>query len=168
MLMPEIPRHVLADLRRLVESEELGEELAATAADHAREERHADAWHAIHRLEVQTNRGVQQFIERTGIQLSTTNRVAEAVGALSGTALTRLPWHIQLNAVRLGTRRYLPAFRRLATAFESSRYQSFFDYVVDHERAIISFTERALTSYRAPLDDLHRLLDRPVPLPDGD
>jgi hypothetical protein len=167
MLTPGIPGHVLTDLRRIVESEELGESFFRAAANRAREEGHAEAWHALHRLEVQTNCGVRLFIEHTGTQLATTHRLAEAAGTLGGAALNHLPWRMQLDSVRLATRRYLPAFQRLAAAFERSDHQPFFDYAVNHELAIISFTGRALSSQRAPLDDVHRLLDTPMPLPDG-
>ena len=104
---------------------------------------------------------------RSREQLATTHRLAEAAGTLGGAALNHLPWRMQLDSVRLATRRYLPAFQRLAAAFERSDHQPFFDYAVNHELAIISFTGRALSSQRAPLDDVHRLLDTPMPLPDG-
>lgn len=163
-----MPSHVLADVRRLVESEELGESFFRAAANHAREERHVQAWDALHRLEIQTNHGVRRFIDHTGIGLSATQRLAQTAGAIGGSTMPHLPWQMQLKSVRLATRRYLPAFQRLATAFESSEYQVFFDYVVNHELAIIDFTGRALSAQRAPLDAVHRLLDTPVPLPDGD
>ena len=104
MLTPGIPGHVLTDLRRIVESEELGESFFRAAANRAREEGHAEAWHALHRLEVQTNCGVRLFIEHTGTQLATTHRLAEAAGTLGGAALNHLPWRMQLDSVRLATR----------------------------------------------------------------
>lgn len=160
-----LPRSVRADLRRLVESEELGESFFSAAADRAHRNRDAEAWQALHRLEVQTNRGIKRFVEHHGIELATTNRRAETAGAFAGSALVYLPWPVQLQSVRVATHRYLPAFQRLSAAFTNSQYQPFFEYVVQHELAIIDFTRRALDSSRAALNAVQDLLDHPVPIP---
>lgn len=166
MLTPAISGHTLRDLRRLVESEELGESFFHAAATHASQDHHVEAWTALHQLEVQTNQGVRLFIEHSGIKLASSHRLAGAAGTVGGSGLPFLPWHMQVRSVRLATHRYLPAFRRLARDFETSEYRTFFNYVVNHELAIIDFTERAAASNRAPLDAAHRLLDTPIPLPD--
>lgn len=159
------PSRTMRDLHRLVESEELGESLFGAMAEQSDSEKRSQAWELLRRLETQTKCGVQDFIERADLRLSGTHRPARIAGTLGGRALPQLPWRLQLDAVRLGTHRYLPAFRRLAYAYQSSSYSPFFDYVVNHELAIITFTEQATSDGRG-LDDVKRLLDTEVPLPD--
>ena len=65
--------------------------------------------------------------------------------------------------IRHGTKRYLPAFQRLAEHYTDTDDAPFFDYVVRHELAIISFTTNALAAERNALDPVLRLLDEPVP-----
>ncbi|GAC66920.1 hypothetical protein [Gordonia soli] len=161
--MNEIPAELRGDLRRLIESEELGESFFGAAAARSQDEARVKAWDALHRLEFQTNIGVRRFVETVGAGVTTTNRLAETAGTVGGTAMLLLPWRAQMTSVRLGTHRYLPAFRRLAAGFAGTEHQEFFDYVVAHELAIIDFTERTLFDERSPLDAVHRLLDRPVP-----
>ena len=160
------PSRTMRDLHRLVESEVLGESLFRVMAKQSDSQKRSQAWELLRRLETQTKCGVQQFIERADLPLSGTNRPANIAGTLGGRSLPHLPWRFQLDAVRLATHRYLPAFRRLANAYQSSSYSPFFDYVVNHELAMITFTEQASTSNALCLDDVKRLLDKPVPLPD--
>lgn len=149
------------DLRRLVESEELGTSLFAAAAGTSG--RHQHSWNMLKELEIQTNAGVAAFIERAGLTLSPTNNLAEGVGRTGGFGLRLLPHHVQLRVVRAGTTRYLPAFRRLAAHYAGTGEARFFDYVVEHELAIIEYTERALSDSTSALDPVRRLLDRDVP-----
>ena len=65
--------------------------------------------------------------------------------------------------IRQGAKRYLPAFQRLAEHYSRSDEAPFFDYVVQHELAIISFTTATLATERGALDPVLRLLDVPVP-----
>jgi hypothetical protein len=162
------PAHAITrDVARLVESEELGTSLFRAAAGRARSEHARHAWTTLHELEKQTNAGVAAFLTRAGLDVKPTNTVAEAAGSAGGTALHLLPYHLQLNAVRLGTHRYLPAFRRLAHHYQDTTEAPFFDYVVQHELAIIAFTSSTLAGSASALDPVERLLDHAVPgLPD--
>ncbi|WP_131815812.1 hypothetical protein [Mycobacteroides franklinii] len=150
-------------LAKLVESEELGESFALTAASHAREERQASAWASIHALEAQTNEETRKFLQHSGIEVNSSNRVAAKVGRIAAPPSVYWPWNVQLRSLRLATRRYLPVFQRLSEDFRGTPYQDFFEYVVDHEVAIIQFIERELDGKPSPLDAIARLLDRSVP-----
>lgn len=166
--MPQpLPVHVKRDLARLVESEALGEAMFATAAHLSLSDRERRAWSALRDLEIQTNAGVSSFIERTELSVRSGNRLASAAGVSGATATRVLPFSARLKTVRLGTKRYLPAFRRLAEHYAATEEAKFFDYVVRHELAIISFTTEALaeapTEKRNALDPVLRLLDEPVP-----
>jgi hypothetical protein len=158
-----LPSTVIRDLHRLVESEELGTSLFTAAADHARTDEHRKSWQALRDLEIQTNTAVAEFIQRSGLDLAPRNKLAEIAGAAAGTGLWPLPYGLQLRAVRTGTIRYLPAFRRLAEHYRGTGEALFFDYVVQHELAIIDFANNSLAGAREPLDAVTRLLDQGAP-----
>ncbi|MFV8047981.1 hypothetical protein [Mycobacterium sp. 48b] len=155
-------------LRKLVESEELGESFALVAASHAREERQEEAWRTIHALEAQTNEATRKFLQHSGVCVKPTNRLAGTAGRFAAPPSVYWPWRVQLHSLRLATRRYLPVFQRLSDAFYGTAHQDFFEYVVDHEVAIIGFIERELAGKPASLDAIHRLLDAAVPTVDPD
>ena len=157
------PTQVTHDLARLVESEALGEAMFATAVHLSSSDPERRAWSALRDLEIQTNAGVSGFIERAELPGSASNRLASTAGVSGATALRILPFSARLKAVRLGTKRYLPAFQRLAQHYAGTEEAEFFDYVVRHELAIISFTTEALAQERNALDPVLRLLDEPVP-----
>ncbi len=160
---PPLPTHVARDLARLVESEALGEAFFATAAHLSINEQERRAWSALRDLEVQTNAGVGSFIERAELPGSARNRVASAAGFSGSTGLRLVPFSTRLKVIRQGTKRYLPAFQRLAEHYAGTEDAAFFDYVVQHELAIISFTTDALAAQRNALEPVLRLLDEPVP-----
>ncbi|MBU9766359.1 hypothetical protein FR943_21260 [Mycobacterium sp. TNTM28] len=159
-----IAGHLRRGLARLVESEELGESFALAAASHARDEHQAHAWRVIHALEAQTNGATRKFLQHSGIDVSETNRLAAAAGRIAAPPSVYWPWKVQLHSLRLATRRYLPVFQGLADGFHGTPHQDFFEYVVDHEVAIIRFIERDLDGQPAPLDAMLRLLETPVPM----
>lgn len=161
--MTPLPPAIARDLARLVESEELGTSVFGAAARVTRSDRHRRSWNALRDLEIQTNAGVADFIARSGLELKPTNTLARAAGSTGGAGLQLLPYGLQLRAVRLPADRYLPAFHRLARYYEGTEEAAFFDYVVQHELAIIEFTGKALADARGPLDPVLRLLDRGVP-----
>ena len=158
-----LPTQVTRDLARLVESEALGEAFFATAAHLSISEQERRAWSALRDLEVQTNAGVGSFIERAELPGSAKNRVASVAGFSGSTGLRIVPFSTRLKVIRHGTKRYLPAFQRLAEHFAGTEHATFFDYVVQHELAIISFTSDALAEQRNALEPVLRLLDEPVP-----
>lgn len=157
-----LPADVLDDVRRLVESEELGEAYFGTAARLARTEAHRRRWTALRDLEIRTNRAVTRFIERTELVVAPTNRAARVVGTGAGTGGLLMPDSVHLKLLKAGTGRYLPAFRRLADYFRETDDAAFFDYVVNHELAIIACADGALRDDRDALDPVLRLLDRPL------
>jgi hypothetical protein len=158
-----LPPPIVCDLNRLVESEEFGASLFETAAKLTRSDRTQCAWSALRDLERQTNAGVAAFIARSGISLEPTNAVARVAGFSGGTGMQLLPYRLQLRTFGLVSKRYLPAFRRLARHYEGTEEAAFFDYVVRHELAIIEFASNALADARGPLDPVLRLLDGGVP-----
>jgi hypothetical protein len=158
-----LPSPIVCDLNRLVESEEFGFSLFETAAKLTRSDRTQAAWSALRELEKQTNAGVAAFIARSGLALEPTNAVARAVGSSGGTGMQLLPYRLQLRTFGLVSKRYLPAFHRLARHYEGTEEAAFFNYVLRHELAIIEFASNALADARAPLDPVLRLLDAGVP-----
>jgi len=114
MQHPPLPTRVTRDLARLVESEALGEAFFATAAYLSFSEQERRAWSALRDLEVQTNAGVGSFFERAELPGSAKNRVASAAGFSGSTGLRLVPFSTRLKVIRQGTKRYLPAFQRLA------------------------------------------------------
>jgi hypothetical protein len=159
----ELPRIVLRDLHRLVESEDLGESLFATAARLSRTDEATRRWRALESLESQTKLGVRRFLDRSGLPVAPTNRLAASAGGIGAWGLRVIPESARVTAIRLGTKRYLPAFERLASYYADTCDAPFFDYVVEHERAIITFTELALARDRNALDGVMRLLERGAP-----
>jgi hypothetical protein len=162
---PQLPTQVTRDLARLVESEALGEGFFTAAAHLSVSEQERRAWGALRDLEVQTKAGVTSFLERAELPGSATNRLASTAGVSGATGLRLAPFRTRLKVIRHGTKRYLPAFQRLADHYAGTEDARFFDYVVEHELAIISFTTGALAAERQALDPVLRLLDRPVPGP---
>ena len=160
---PPLPAHVRRDLARLIESEALGEAHFATAARLSRTGTERRAWSALRDLETQTKAGVSSFIERAELPGSAKNRIASTAGHSSATGLRLVPFSTRLKVTWHGTKRYLPAFQRLAEHYTGTDDAKFFDYVVRHELAIISFTTMALAAERGALDPVLRLLDEPVP-----
>lgn len=157
-----LPTRVVADVRRLVESEELGEAYFGTAARLARSEEQRRCWAALRDLEIRTNRAVARFVDRAELVVASTNRAARAAGTSAGAGGLLIPDAIHLRLLKAGTRRYLPAFRRLADYYRGTDNASFFDYVVNHELAIIAYAEGALRGDRNALDPVLRLLDQPL------
>jgi hypothetical protein len=162
----QLPRSVLRDLRRLVESEDLGESLFAAAARLSVSDKAREQWRALEHLETQTKLGVRRFLDRSGLPVTPVNRLATGAGTVGGAGLHVIPEGARLAVIRLGTRRYLPAFERLAAFYQRTDEAPFFDYVVEHERAIITFTELALAHDRNALDRVMRLLERGAPTPE--
>ncbi len=160
---PPLPTQVTRDLARLIESEALGVAFFATAAHLSITEQERRAWGALRDLEIQTNAGVGSFVERAELRGGAGNRVASAAGFAGGTGLRLVPFSSCLKVIRRGTNRYLPAFQRLAEHYTGTEDARFFNYVVQHELAIISFTSGALAAERNALDPVLRLLDEPVP-----
>lgn len=158
-----VPPQVARDLARLVESEALGEAFFDTAAHLGGTQQERRGWEALRDLEVQTNAGVSSFIERASLNCHSTNRIASTAGFSGATGLRLMPYSTRLKLIRQGTKRYLPAFHRLAAHYSCTDEAPFFDYVVQHELAIISFTTAALATERGALDPVLRLLDDPVP-----
>lgn len=156
---------VTRDLTRLIESEALGASMFATAARLTREPSRQRGWELLHELEVRTDAGVTAFLRRHELTppAALSTGLAGAAGSVGAHGLRWAPYAVQLDTVRLGTRRYLPAFRRLAEHFRGTDEAAFFDYVVRHELAIIDFTTTALTGARGALDPVQRLLDGDVP-----
>ena len=64
---------------------------------------------ALYQLEVQTKRGVRNFIERCELDLNTANAIAAGVGLAGGAFLHLMPEPIQLASLKLVSKRYLPA-----------------------------------------------------------
>lgn len=160
---PPLPTPVTRDLARLIESEALGVAFFTTAAHLSVTERERRAWGALRDLEIQTNAGVRRFVERAELPGAARNRIASTAGVSGGSGLRLVPFSTSLKVIRHGTKRYLPAFQRLAEHYTGTDEAEFFDYVVRHELAIISFTTRALSAERNALDPVLRLLDEPVP-----
>jgi hypothetical protein len=106
---------------------------------------------------------VRSFVERAELPRSAENRVAATAGSSGATGLRLVSFSSRLKVIRYGTKRYLPAFLRLAEHYRRTDDARFFDYVVQHELAIISFTSRALAAESGALDPVLRLLDEPVP-----
>lgn len=158
-----LPRPVTRDLARLVESEALGEGFFGTAAKLSRDAQEHRAWEALHQLEVQTKAGVRGFLERAQLPGEARHRLASTAGVTGATGLRPAPFSLRLKVIRQGTHRYLPAFQRLAEHYAGTDEARFFDYVVQHELAIVAFTTDALAGERRALDPVLRLLDEPVP-----
>jgi hypothetical protein len=158
-----LPAGVTRDLARLIESEALGVAFFATAAHLSVTEEERRAWGALRDLEIQTNAGVSSFVERAELPGGARNRIASTAGFAGGTGLRLVPFSTRLQVIRRGTKRYLPAFQRLAEHYTGTDEAMFFKYVVQHELAIISFTTRALAAERNALDPVRRLLENPVP-----
>lgn len=160
---PPLPTQVKRDLARLVESEALGEGFFATAARLSGNDLERRAWGSLRDLEIQTQAGVRSFLERAELPGRAQNRLASTAGVSGATGLRLTPFRTRLKVIRHGTDRYLPAFHRLADHYSGTEHAAFFDYVVAHELAIISFTTDALAEERQALDPVLRLLDQPVP-----
>jgi hypothetical protein len=158
-----VPHQVRRDLVRLVESEELGESFFAAAANATIDESRRAQWEALHQLEAQTNRAARDFIEGCELDLKTTNAVAVGMGSVSGTVLHLMPQHVQLASLKLTSKRYLPAFRRLAHYYRATEHSPLFDYVVAHELAIVAFADKARHVNGCALDAVKRLLDAGTP-----
>lgn len=158
-----LPHQVQRDLVRLVESEELGEASFATAAKVTTDDSRRAQLVALYQLEVQTKRGVRNFIERCELDLNTANAIAAGVGLAGGAFLHLMPEPIQLASLKLVSKRYLPAFRRLNDYYLGTEHWPFFDYVVAHELAIIDFAEMARFHNGCALDAVNRLLDMGIP-----
>ncbi|WKG12422.1 hypothetical protein QX204_13515 [Nocardia sp. PE-7] len=105
--MTTIPAGVAADLRRLVESEDLGSSFFAAAADHTSSSRRRTTWQALHELEIRTQTGVSAFLERAHLAIPSSNAMADTVGRIGGSGLHLLPYGLQLRAVRETTTRSL-------------------------------------------------------------
>ncbi len=163
MPKPPLPTHIKRDLARLIESEALGVAFFATAAHLSLTEQERRAWGALRDLEIQTNAGVSSFVHRAELPGGAGNRIASTAGFSGATGLRLVPFTTRLKVIRQGTNRYLPAFQRLAEHYAGTEDARFFDYVVQHELAIISFTTSALAAERSALDPVLRLLDEPVP-----
>ncbi len=163
MSHPPLPTRVRRDLARLIESEAIGEGMFATAARLGVTEQERRTWGTLRDLERQTNAGVASFLERAELPLSATHRLASLAGVSGAAGLRIVPSRTRLKVVRQGTKRYLPAFQRLAEHYAGTGEARFFDYVVEHELAIIAFTTKALAEERGALDPVLRLLEAPVP-----
>jgi hypothetical protein len=113
-------------------------------------------------LEIRTNCAVGRFIERAALDLRPSNLAARASGTAAGAGGLLLPDAVHLRLLKRGTGRYLPAFRRLADHYRRTDNAAFFTYVVDHELAIIAYTQGALRRDRHAIDYVRRVLDRDV------
>ena len=162
-MIEKLPTPIRRDLHRLVESESLGMAFFGAAAKRAKDDAHRAAWSTLCELEVRTNDGVQAFLTRAAVDLAPTRTLAATVGATAGLGIRVLPDALSWRLLRQGASRYLPAFKRLAHHYAGTSEQAFFDYVVQHELAIIDAAEHAEHGDIRGLEAVHRLLDAPVP-----
>jgi hypothetical protein len=159
---------VRGSMRVLVESEVMGEQIFGIAERHARSPSDRRMWQALHALEEQTRDGVFDQLGENVDRFGRAARMARAAGTASGSSLWLMPRPLQLRALVLGTKPFLPHFRRLDEHFAGSAKAPFFSYVLAHEHAIAELGRRALAHADDPWTPVEALLGNipSTPLPE--
>jgi hypothetical protein len=150
---------VRRSMRVLVESEVMGERLFGIAERHARTQVDRRLWASLHALEEQTRDAV---FARLGVNIdrfARAARVARVAGMASGSSLWVMPRPLQMRSLVLGTKPFVPHFRRLNEHFADSAQAPFFNYVLAHEYAIAELGRRALAHDDDALVAVEKLLD---------
>jgi hypothetical protein len=135
---------VRRSMRVLVVSEVMGERLFGTAERHARTKRDRRLWQALHALEEQTRDAVFARLGEDVDRFSQAAGVGRFAATASGSPLWVMPRGLQLRSVVIGTKFFVPHFRRLNEHFCGSAQAPFFGYVLAHEHAIAEVGRRAL------------------------
>jgi len=161
--MADEPSDLLApvtvhDMRVLVVSEGFGVQLFGVAERLAHNRRDREVWSALHELERQTRAAVFDVLGEHVHHFVARDKLAGAVGVVSGSGLALLPRRLQMRALIEGTRPFMPPFERLVQHFAGTHRAEFFDYVLAHERAIVQVGRRSLAgdddSTLAPVEAL--------------
>jgi len=135
---------VRGSMRVLVESEVMGERLFAIAERHARTRSDRRMWQALHTLEEQTRSAVFGRLDVDIDRFARAVQGARIAGMASGASLWIMPRRLQMGLLVLGTKPFIPHFRRLNEHFADSAQAPFFNYVLAHEYAIAELGRRAL------------------------
>jgi hypothetical protein len=149
---------VRRSMRVLVESEIMGERLFGIAERHARTKRDRRMWQVLHALEVQTRAAVFAKLGADIDRFAYAARIANVAGMAGGSSLWLMPRSLQLRSLVLGTKAFVPHFRRLDDHFADSAQAPFFSYVLAHEYAIAELGRRALTDADDALAPVEALL----------
>jgi hypothetical protein len=149
---------VRRSMRVLVQSEVMGERLFGIVERHARTKRDRRMWGALHALEEQTRAAV---FERYGADIDRVayaSGIGDLAGVAGGAGLWLMPRPVQLRSLVLGTKPFVPHFRRLDAHFAGTADAPFFSYVLAHEYAIAESGRRALTQADEALAPVEALL----------
>jgi hypothetical protein len=149
---------VRRSMRVLVESEVMGEQLFGIAERHARTSSDRRMWEVLHALEEQTRKAVFARLGEDINRFSRAASAARAAGAAGGAGLWVMPRPLQMRSLVLGTKAFVPHFRRLSEHFADSSQAPFFDYVLAHEYAIAEVGRRALTHADDAVEPVETLL----------
>jgi hypothetical protein len=140
LLDPDV-RH---SMRVLVESEVIGERLFGIAERHERTNVDRRMWASLHALEEQTRDAVFARLGVNFDRLARAARVPRVAGMASASSLWVMPRKLQMRSLVLGTKPFVPHFRRLYEHFADSAQAPFLNYVLAHEYAIAELGRRAL------------------------
>jgi hypothetical protein len=135
---------IVRSVRVLVESEVSGARAAGFAERHARNSRERSIWAALYELEEQTRVAVYEHLGDAAASFTTTERIAKQLGNVSGAAVAIMPHQLQMRALVMATKPFVPHFRRLEKHFAASSRSAFFSYVLAHELAIAELGKREL------------------------
>jgi hypothetical protein len=115
-------------------------------------------WAALHELETQTRAAVFDRLDADVRRFQTSQQLARVVGIAGGAGMPVLPRRLQLRSVALGTKPFLPHFRRLDRHYADTPQAAFFSYVLAHEHAIAELATRALARDGNPTAPVEALL----------
>ena len=149
---------IAGSVRVLVESEVAGERMFATAERHARVAADRRLWEALHALEVQTRAAVFHQLGDDAARFGVSERIARAAGNAGGSGLALLPRPWQMRSLVIGTKAFVPTFRKLDDHFAAGPRSAFFSYVLAHELAIAEAGRRALAHDPDPVAPVAALL----------
>jgi hypothetical protein len=149
---------IVGSVRVLVGSEVGGVAAAAFAERHARNAGERVIWAALHQLELQTRDAVYEQLGGAAARFTMTERFSNAGGTANGAAVTVLPHRLQMRALVVATKPFIPHFRKLDGHFADGPRAAFFHYVLAHELAIAELGRRVLTHDDDPLAPVEALL----------
>jgi hypothetical protein len=149
---------VAGSIRVLLVSEVMGVATFGIAERCARGARDRHIWSVLHALEEQTRAAVFDCLGEDAARLVYSERLARAVGTTSGSGLSVLPRRLQMRSLILGTKPFLPHFRKLDAHFAAGPRGPFFAYVLAHEQAIAELGRRALAHDDNPTAPVEALL----------
>jgi hypothetical protein len=117
-------------------------------------------WQALHTLEKQTRNAVFARLDVDIDRLARAVQGARVTGTASGASLWVMPRRLQMRSLVLGTKPFIPHFRRLNEHFADSAQAPYFNYVLAHEYAIAELGRRALADDDDAVAPVKKLLGK--------